>query len=113
MVADGAFTTDALTALLGRLAIERAGSLGPTEITQAQVDLLLARIGALTEALRDAASNDSTRLAARLLIADLALVAGQFRGSTNAMRASLSVTLDELKRALAQSDPSGRPGGPT
>ena len=103
-VPDRTSTAEDLTALLERLRLQPAGASTPSEVTRAQLDLLLARIGSLTEALRNADRNETTRLASRLLLSDLALVAAQFRGSANAMSASLSHALEGLTRALAQLD---------
>ena len=101
-VADRASTTGELTALLERLRVQPAGANTPADVTRAQLDVLLARIGSLTDALRGAEPNETTRLASRLLINDLAAVAAQFRGDANAMRASLASALDGVANALAQ-----------
>jgi hypothetical protein len=91
---------DDLTALLERLRIQPAGTKTPSEVTQAQLDLLLARIGSLTSALRDGASPETERLAARLLLSDLALATAQFRAGANAVSVSLSSALDGLHAVL-------------
>jgi DNA anti-recombination protein RmuC len=93
-----------LTMLLERLDVQRAGAKSPSEIADAQVERLLARVAALTGALRAASQNDTARLASRVLLDDLALVAAQFRGNANDMRASLSSALDDLRGALEQID---------
>ena len=105
-VSDSASTVADLTALLERIRLQPAGAKTPAEVNRVQLDLLLARIGLLTEALRGAAGNETTRLATRMLLADLALVAGRFRGDTNATSAALSGALEGIARALAQSDAS-------
>ena len=79
-----------------RLQLASAGSL-PPDVAQTQVDFLLARIAALTEALRGAGGDDTTRLATRVLLSDLALVAAQFRGRANAVGASLTGALDGIR----------------
>jgi hypothetical protein len=56
-------------------------------------------MAALTDALRDGGSNETCRLAERLLLTDLALVAAQFRGRTNALNESLTRALEALAAA--------------
>jgi len=101
VVAERAFTSDDLAALLERFPLERAGTRPSLEITEFQVQLLLSRIAALTDALRDAESDETTRLAHHVLLSDLALVAGQFRGRANGLRASLVETLASLRDTIA------------
>lgn len=85
--------------LLERLSLQQAGAKSPSEVTQAQVDLLLARIASLTDVLRTAESNDTTRLASRMLLSDLALVAAQFRGRANEIAESLTRVLEDIRTA--------------
>jgi hypothetical protein len=97
------FTLKELTDLLERFRPERAaGKAAPPEITEAQVQLLLARIGAFTDALRGAESNEPARLAMRVALNDLATIAAQFRGRTNTMRAALEPALADLRNARAE-----------
>ena len=96
------FTLDELTELVERFRPDRAGSKVPHEITESQVQLLLARIAALTEVLRTAEAGDPARLASRMALNDLATVADQFRGRTNAMRAALAKALAEMREARSQ-----------
>ena len=91
---------DGLTAVLQRLRPHQAGTQSPSEVTQAQVELLMVRIASLTEALRGAESNESSRNAARLLLADVAMVASQFRGNTNALDERLTRALENARLAL-------------
>ncbi len=91
---------DDLTAVLQRLHLHQAGTRSPSEVTQAQIELLLARIAALTETLRGAESNESSRIAARLLLADVAMVAAQFRGNTNALGERLTRVLKNVRLTL-------------
>jgi hypothetical protein len=93
-------TADDLTRLLEQLAVERGQAQTPAQAGDAQVELLVARITLLTEALRGAAGGDAARLAARLLVADLAQVTAQFRGRTNGIRASLESAVEEMRAAL-------------
>jgi hypothetical protein len=102
-VPDATFTVNDLTALLEGLALQRAPKT-PDEAAGAQVDFLIARMTLLTGVLRRAEANEATRLASRMLIADLAQVAAQFRGSTNAISGSLSTVLDDLRGALERLD---------
>jgi len=85
----GRLTADDLTQLLERLTVERAGAQSSIQAGDAQIEMLCARVTLLTEALRDAEASDAARLAARMLLADLAQVTRQFRGRTNSLRASL------------------------
>ena len=96
----GRFTADDLTHLLERLTVERAGARTSVQAEGAQVEMLCARITLLTEALRDAEASDAARLAARMLLADLAQVTAQFRGRTNGIRAALESAVEEMRAAL-------------
>jgi hypothetical protein len=92
------FTLNELTDLLERFRPERAaGKAAPAEITEAQVQLLFARVAALTDALRGAESNEAARLAMRVALNDLATIADQFRGRTNMMRAALAKALADVR----------------
>ena len=93
---------DDLTAVLERLRLHQAGARSPSEVTQAQVELLLARIASLTDTLRGTEWNDASRAAARLLLADLAMVEAQFRGNANAIGERLTGTLENVRRILEQ-----------
>jgi hypothetical protein len=99
-VADPLVTADDLTRLLEQLAIERGHAQTGAQASDAQIELLVARITLLTEALRGAAAGDAARLAARLLVADLAQVTAQFRGRTNWIRAALESAIEEMRAAL-------------
>jgi hypothetical protein len=98
-----------LTRLLERLSVERGRSVTPAASAEAQVGLLLARIGLLTDALRDAPDNDTATLAARLALSDLARIAAQFRARTNGIGASLDTVREQLREALAASDAAPEP----
>ena len=89
-----------LTAVLRQLRLHQAWTQSPSEITQAQVELLLVRIAVLTEALRGTESNESSRSATRLLLADVAMVSAQFRGNTNALGERLTRLLEHTRLAL-------------
>ncbi len=67
---------------------------------------LLERLAALTNALQAAPQDETARMASRVLLDDLALVAAHFRGDANAMRASLVGALDDLRGAREQIDSS-------
>jgi hypothetical protein len=103
-----------LAAILTRLRLQPADLATPTASAAGQMELLLARISALTDALRDdatagadasgtARAGDDFQVAARLLLADLALVAAQLRGQTNALADSLNAALEGLQAALDDS----------
>jgi DNA anti-recombination protein RmuC len=99
-VADPLVTAGDLTRLLEQLAIERGQAQTPAQAGEAQVELLAARITLLTEALRGAEASDAARLAARLLVADLAQLTAQFRARTNGIRASLESAVEEMRAAI-------------
>jgi hypothetical protein len=96
---------DDLTGLLERCRLHAAGGKSPDEVTQVELDLLLARIDLLTTALRSAGTNETARLAMRLLLADVGLVAAQLRGRTNVLRDSLAGASEGLPGALAALPP--------
>ena len=89
-----------LPAVLRQLRLHQAGAQSPSEITQAQIELLLVRIGVITEALRGAEPNESSRSAMRLLLADVAMVSAQFRGNTSALGERLTRMLEHTRLAL-------------
>ena len=104
-VPDPASRSNDLTVLLERLRRQSAGAASLPEVHQTQLDLLLARIASLTDALRGAPSDETSRLAARLLLADLSSVAAQFRGRANDIAGALARALDGLSSDLEK--PSG------
>jgi hypothetical protein len=106
-VSQDPLTPGALAALLERLRLPQAGAGLTPEAARAQADLLLARIASLTEALRAGEANETTRLASRLLLSDLALVAAQFRGRANEVSRSLNRVLDEAQATLEKVDATG------
>jgi len=89
--------SDDLTALLERFRSDRVGARPAAEVSEAQLQLLLARMAALTDTLREAEPSETARLASRLLMNDLAAVADQFRGRANTMRAALAKALKDLR----------------
>lgn len=95
--------TGELTELLERFPVERAGSQAVEEVTGARIQLLLARIAALTAMLRDAAPDETADLVSRLLLNDLAAVAAHFRGRANEMRSSLAKALADLREGHQES----------
>ena len=99
-MAERASQIDGLTAVLQRLHLHQAGTQSPSEVTRAQVELLLARIASFTPALRAAESNESSRIAAHLLLADVAMIAAQFRGNTNALGERLTRALENVRLTL-------------
>lgn len=105
-VPDRSPPSDDLTALLERLRLQPAGPASLSEVNRAQLDLLLARIASLTDALRGAPSDETSRLAARLLLADLGLVAAQFRGRANDIAGALTRALDGIRCGLESTEPT-------
>jgi hypothetical protein len=101
-VAPSEFTLNELTDLLERFRPERAAGKVPAEITEAQIQLLLARIAALTDALRGAEANEPARLAMRVALNDLGTIADYFRARTNTMRDALAKALADLRDACSE-----------
>jgi len=91
---------DPLVSLLQQLRLQQPHSKSPSEATQAQLELFLNRIASLTGALRDAPPGDASAAAARLLLADLAMVAAQFRGRTSELGERLAQALERAELAL-------------
>ena len=84
-----------LAALLERFRLRPQDVPTLAAANQAQLELAFARIGALTELLRTGhSSDDATRLAARLLLADLGLVSAWFRGQANERAGALARVVD-------------------
>ena len=105
-VPDHASPSDDLAALLERLWLQPAGAASLSEVNRTHLDLLLARIASLTEALRGAQSDETSRLAVRLLLTDLDLVAAQFRGRANDTAGTLMRALDGIRSGLESTDPT-------
>ena len=99
-----AMATNDLTALLQQLRLQLPGAKSPTQAAHAQTDLLLSRIASLSSTLRDAQGasewNDTSRAAARLLLADLAMVAADIRGNATALNQQLAATIEDARIAL-------------
>lgn len=93
-----------LAALLQQLRLQQPGAKSPAQVAHAQTDLLLSRIASLSATLRDtlggAEWNDTSRAAARLLLADLAMVAAEIRGNATAIHEQLTATLEDARIAL-------------
>ena len=68
---DRAISPEELILLLERLRLSSAGEKHAPDVTLEQVDVLLARIASLTEALRDAKEDETAQLTSRILIGDL------------------------------------------
>jgi hypothetical protein len=73
--------------------------------TRTQLDLMLARITALTDLVRssDPVADDASRLAIRLLLVDLGVLSAWLRGEANEKAAALGRVLDEVRQR-----PNGR-----
>jgi hypothetical protein len=97
-------TADELTELIARFPLERSGTRTLEEITEAQVQQLFGRLEALTRLLRGTSSNETTRLASRMLLHDLTAVAAHFRGRSNVLGTSLASARTQLGEALAACD---------
>jgi hypothetical protein len=102
-------TADDLARLLERLSVERGSAQSPAQAGDAQVEVLAARIQLLTDALRDADASDAARLAARMMLVDLAQVTAQFRARANGIRSSLETAVAEMHAALGDERPPAEP----
>lgn len=85
--------------ILTRLALRPADVGSSAAAVRGQQDLLLARVSALTAAVRDAPAGDDARLAARLLLADIGLVLAHLRGQATELAAALDEALGSLRSA--------------
>ena len=99
LMADRPFAPRDLAAILERFNLPRAGAQPPDAVASAQLELVLGRIVALTDALRAADGDETARLAMRMLVTDLGFVAAQFRARANEVSASLSGVLDGTETA--------------
>ena len=100
-VTDATLTAAALAAALERLQLRPPDVQTVPAAMHGEVELLCARIASITELLRaDPAWSDATRVAARLLLADVAAVAAQFRADTNESAGALARTLDSIRSLL-------------
>jgi len=87
--------------ILTRLRLQPPDAGSPSAVARGQLDLLMARVAALTEVLKGGRSEEE-RLAARLLLADLGLVVAQLRGEANALAATLDEAITSLRAGLDQ-----------
>ena len=91
----------ALAAALERLQLRPATVETVEAATRGQVELACARIAALTDLLRaDTACTDTTRLTARLLLAELGAVSAQLRAQATESAAALTRALDSIRMLL-------------
>ena len=104
LVANPLSPIDDLRALLLQLRLPAPDSKTASDAARSQLDLLLARITALTESLRTAPLDGAFDSAARLLLADLAMVAAQCRGHTSELGERLAHALEHARLALEGSD---------
>lgn len=103
-VPDTPVSPNALAAALERLQLRPAAVLTGQAVTQGQVELTCARIAALTDLLRaDTVWSETTRLTARLLLADLGAVSAQFRATANEDAETLTRTIDSIRSLLDHS----------
>ena len=90
-----------LSAVLQQLPLQHADRKSPSEVTQAEIELLLARVASLSETLGGATQSTETfRTAARLLLADVAMVTAHFRGDSNTLSERLTRALEDAQLAL-------------
>ncbi len=85
---------DDLAALLERFRLRPQEVPTVAVAGQAQLELALARISALTELLRTGEPAEGARVAERLLLADLGLVSTWFRAQANETAAALARVLE-------------------
>lgn len=100
-VPDTPLSPNTLAAALERLQLRPAAVQTVQAATQGQVELTCARIAALTDLLRtDTVWSETTRLTARLLLAELGAVSAQFRATANEDAETLTQTLDSIRSLL-------------
>ena len=100
-MADSPLTPATLAATLERLQLRPPAVQTVQAATQGQVDLAAARIAAFTELLRDdPAWTETTRLTARLLLAELGAISAQFRAGATESAASLTAAIDSIRTLL-------------
>jgi hypothetical protein len=99
-VSEPGIPSDRVLELLQQLQLQASRADTPFDAAQAQSDLLLDRLAALTRALRGADASDSSRIAARLLLADVAMTTAGIRGEASAHEASLTRVLDDVREIL-------------
>jgi hypothetical protein len=105
---EAAATGSNLAHLLQQLRLQQP-SATTADAGQAQLDLLLGRVSMLTDALRQAPDDDASRTAARLVLADLSMVAARLRGDVALTSERLNTVLEQV-RSLLESGDSGRAG---
>jgi hypothetical protein len=87
--------------ILTRLRLQPADTTSADAAVRGYLDLLMARIAALTAALRSGSVEPvQEALAARLLLADVTAVVAQLRGHANELALSLSAALHATRAAL-------------
>jgi hypothetical protein len=97
-------TTADLIALLDRLPLPLVGSAG-ADVDHRRPEPGLERIAVLADALRRAVWTDTSRLAARLLLADIALLASDLRGDARKLSDGLTDAANGLAACLAWTAP--------
>ena len=91
-------STADLIAALERLRLRPPSVPDTAAATQAQLDVAFARVAALTEILRnDEGWTDTSRLAARLLLADLGAISARFRAEASEAAALLARGLESIR----------------
>lgn len=102
-MADTPLTPASLADTLERLQLRPPAVQTVQAAAQGQVELACARIAALTELLRgDTAWTETTRLTARLLLAELGAVSAQFRAGATESAASLTAAMDSIRTLLGR-----------
>ena len=87
--------------ILTRLRLQPPDTTSADAAVRGYLELLLARISALTDALRtERVEAAQEALAARLLLADVTAVVAQLRGQTNELAVSLSAALSATQAIL-------------
>lgn len=103
---DRAISSDNLVRLLEQRHLPPAGTQPTADVTREQVDIVVARIASLTEALRGAEDDGVAQLASRMLLEDLALAVAQFRGRANELVDALTRARDGIGRETDGADQS-------
>ena len=102
-VPEPASTNNDLALLLQQLRLQQPPG-ASADTGQAQFDLLLGRISMLTDALRRAPDDETSRAAARLILADLSMVAARLRGDVTSTSERLTTVLETVRSVLESGD---------
>jgi len=104
-VTDTPLSPATLAAALERLQLRPAAAPNVAAATHGQFELTCARIASVTELLRRETDwTETTRVAARLLLADVGAASAYVRADANESAQSLTRTIDSIRSLLDRTD---------